>query len=145
MKRIMLIGRTSAGKTSFCQVLHHHEIKYKKTQAIEIIDNAIDTPGEYVENRALYRALVVTAADADVVILVQDCTDPQCFFAPNISGMFNRPTIGLATKIDLVQNEEEVLQAMAKLELAGCEKVFKISSTQNIGVDEVRKYLGIAE
>lgn len=141
MKRIMLIGRTGAGKTSFCQALNNQELEYKKTQAIEILDNAIDTPGEYVENRSLYRALVVTAADADMMVLLQDCTDMQTIFAPGFTGMFGKPAIGLVTKIDLADSPDQVQEAEEKLALAGCERVFHTSNTLRSGIGEVQQYI----
>ncbi|MEA5135814.1 MAG: EutP/PduV family microcompartment system protein [Candidatus Fimivivens sp.] len=141
MKIIMLIGRTSAGKTSFCQALQNEKLHYKKTQAIEIINNAIDTPGEYVENRAYYKALLVTSTDADCVILVQSCTDPQSSFAPGVCGMFNRHTIGLVTKIDAAQNPADVQSAHDWLVLAGCESIFHVSSLTGTGLEEVRNHL----
>lgn len=141
MKRIMLIGRTSAGKTSFCQAIYKEQLHYKKTQAIEILNNAIDTPGEYVENRAFYKALLVTSADADCVVLVQSCIDPQSSFAPGVCGMFNKPTIGLVTKIDAVAHAEDIQIAHDWLVLAGCEKIFHISSLTGAGMQDVQAYL----
>lgn len=138
----MLIGRTGAGKTSFCQAVHHMEVKYKKTQSIEIVNNdVIDTPGEYVENRGLYRALMVSGADADLIVLLQDCTDTQTYFAPAFTSMFAKPSIGLVSKIDKAVNEEQIKEAKEKLEIAGCDKVFLISNTENIGIEEVEAYL----
>ncbi|MCI6640726.1 MAG: EutP/PduV family microcompartment system protein [Pygmaiobacter massiliensis] len=140
MKRIMLIGRTSAGKTSFTQAMKGEQLHYKKTQAIEVMPNAIDTPGEYVENRTLYRALVVTAADADLIILIQSATDPDTSFAPGIASMFNRPVIGLVSKIDAA-DEAAVHKAHMMLEIAGCQKIFHISNLDRRGVDEVCDFL----
>ena len=140
MKRIMLIGRTSAGKTSFIQAMKGEQLHYKKTQAIEVLNNAIDTPGEYVENRPLYRALVVSAADSDCVVLIQSATDPDTSFAPGIVGMFNRPVIGLVSKIDAAE-EKGIKRAHTILEIAGCHKIFHISNLERTGVDEVCRWL----
>ena len=60
-------------KTTLCQRLFQKELQYQKTQSIELVGGtAIDTPGEYVENRAFYRALVVSGVEADVILLLQD-------------------------------------------------------------------------
>ena len=67
MKKVIFIGKTGSGKTTLCQKLHDLEIQYKKTQSIEVYDESIDTPGEYLENRFYYKALIVTAADADII------------------------------------------------------------------------------
>lgn len=57
MKRLMFIGPSQCGKTSLTQSLRGEALHYKKTQAIEWSPMAIDTPGEYLENRCLYSAL----------------------------------------------------------------------------------------
>ena len=36
MKKIMLIGKVSCGKTTLCQYLTNQAIKYKKTQALKL-------------------------------------------------------------------------------------------------------------
>ena len=142
MKKVMLIGRTSCGKTTFCQALYNMELKYKKTQMVEVIHNAIDTPGEYVENRSLYRALVVTSADADAILLVQDCSHLQTLFAPAFATMFNsKPVVGMVSKIDLAPDEQTVQAAEECLRLAGADPIFKISSVTGQGIDELRTYL----
>lgn len=141
MKKIMLVGRSGAGKTSFCQAINDWAIEYKKTQAIEIVNNAIDTPGEYVENRALYKALIVSSVDADLIVLLQECTSDQSIFAPAFASMFGKTTIGLVTKTDLAENEKQINSARELLEMAGCEKIFEISSTKGTGIEEVKKYL----
>ena len=75
-KRIILIGRSMAGKTTLCQYINQEDLKYHKTQTIEIInDNIIDTPGEYLERTHLRGALIVTAADADLIVLVQQADE----------------------------------------------------------------------
>lgn len=143
MKKIMLIGRTGAGKTSFCQALYGEELHYQKTQAVDIIHSAIDTPGEYLENGRLYRALIVTAAEASLIVLLQDCTDEQCWYAPEFAGMFGKPAIGLVTKTDLAENEQALRSAEEKLVLAGCQKIFRVSSKEQTGMDEVKAYIGL--
>lgn len=143
MKKIMLVGRTGAGKTTFCQAIYGQEQRYQKTQAIEVINSAIDTPGEYLENRRLYRALIVTSADADLIVLLQDCTDDQCWFAPGFAGMFEKPAVGLVTKTDLAEDEQAIRDAEEKLILAGCERIFRISSKELTGINDVKVYIGL--
>ena len=49
MKKIILIGRVAAGKTTLTQALRGEEIHYYKTQYINYLDSVIDTPGEKIE------------------------------------------------------------------------------------------------
>ncbi len=141
----MLVGKTGAGKTSFTQAMQGEDLVYKKTQAVNIVNNAIDTPGEFVENRALYRALITSGADAEVIVLVQDCTDDTCMFAPGFATMFGKPTVGLVSKVDIAESEEAIEQAREKLELAGCDRIFYISNKDRRGVDDVKAYIGLSE
>lgn len=141
MKKIMLIGGSGAGKTSFCQAIYDLPLEYKKTQAIEMVNLTIDTPGEYVENRALYKALIVSSIEADMILLLQDCTDERNMFPPAFSGMFGKTAIGIVTKTDLVQHDKQVAEAREKLEMAGCEKIFLISNTEKTGISDVKRYL----
>lgn len=63
--KIILIGRSMAGKTTLCQYLTNEELRYKKTQTIQVINKTmVDTPGEYFEHR-FWGALSVTAAEVD--------------------------------------------------------------------------------
>ena len=56
MKKIMLVGRSGAGKTTLTQAMKGKKITYHKTQYINNYDVIIDTPGEYAENKTLARA-----------------------------------------------------------------------------------------
>ncbi len=73
MRKTILIGISGCGKTTLVQRLKGEELAYRKTQMVEHHLNFIDTPGEYLERRNMYRALIVTAADAEVIGLMQEC------------------------------------------------------------------------
>ena len=135
MGRVIFMGKTGCGKTTLCQALNNLEIKYKKTQAIELYDNAIDTPGEYMENRGYYTALIVTAADADIIALVYDC------IAPGFASMFCKEVIGIITKINLAKDKSEIEVAEERLNLAGVSKIFKVDTVDDVGIKELFNYL----
>ncbi|WIF95541.1 EutP/PduV family microcompartment system protein [Caminicella sporogenes] len=139
MKKMILIGRTHSGKTTLIQVLNKSLMKYKKTQTIEYHNNILDTPGEYIENRRFYNALIISSFDCDVIGLVQDCTDCSCIFPPNFVSMFNKEVIGIITKIDC--KEGNIKYAEKCLHSAGVSKVFKISSIKGYGIENIKKYL----
>ena len=95
MKRLMLIGPSQCGKTSLTQGLRGEALHYKKTQAIEWSPMAIDTPGEYLENRCLYSALLTSACEADVIALVLNADAQWSPFSPLFPIRFIEPTFSM--------------------------------------------------
>ncbi|MCA5010707.1 ethanolamine utilization protein EutP, partial [Clostridioides difficile] len=53
--------------------------------------------------------------------------------------------IGIITKIDLASNEEAIINAEKRLELAGVEKIFRLSAVEDKGVAELIAYLSKEE
>jgi ethanolamine utilization protein EutP len=143
MKRTILIGKTGCGKTTLVQRIEEQGvIKDAKTQMVEYHDSFIDTPGEYVEMRSLYRALVVTAADADVIAFVQSCADDDVRFPPQLASIFPKEVIGIVSKTDLAEGPADIKRAREILELAGAGAIFELSALMGTGVDELAEYLG---
>ena len=142
MKKIILVGKSGSGKTSLCHRMFHEELNYKKTQAIEVLGGtAIDTPGEYLEHRQFYKALVVTAVEADAVLLLHAANDTEFVFSPRMSGMFNRPVIGVVTKIDLDCRPDRLSQVEYALRYAGAQAVFCISNRTGEGIEKLTEYI----
>ncbi|MBX4261842.1 EutP/PduV family microcompartment system protein [Clostridium estertheticum] len=141
MKMLMLIGKTSCGKTTLTQAINKENLKYKKTQTVEIIDGIIDTPGEYIENRAYYRALIVTSVDSDVIAVIQDCTQEESIFPPSFASMFAKPVIGIITKTDLCNDENKLKMAEEVLFNAGVERIFRVSAFNKLGLEDLKNYL----
>lgn len=139
-KRLMFIGSTAAGKSTLSQYLNGHELQYKKTQAIEIENYIMDTPGEYLEHRRFRAALQIAAADADIVVFTQDPTAQQSRFSPGHAAMFPIPVIGLVTKIDIA-NEEKIEVAKAHLESAGADPIFCVSAFTGENMDVFVQWL----
>jgi len=76
MRKLILIGRVAAGKTTLTQALRGEEIRYFKTQYIQYGETIIDTPGEYTELRQLSGPLALYSYEADVVGLVAGADEP---------------------------------------------------------------------
>ena len=141
-KRIILIGRSAAGKTTLCQRMNNEELKYHKTQTIEVVNQTmIDTPGEYLQRMYFRGALMVTAADADVIVFVQAATDTMNWFPPAYNTQFAKPAVGVITKADLA-SEEELETARGYLDAAGAERIFVTSNVSGEGVNEFLEFLG---
>ncbi len=135
--KIMLIGASAAGKTTLIQRLSDEEIKYDKTQAVEYIGNFIDTPGEYMQQRGYWGSLTVTSHDAEIIGLVHDSTSEDCWFSGGTASKFEKPVVGIITKID--HEDSNPKQSRSYLELAGCrdENIFEVSSYTGEGISEL--------
>ena len=140
MKKIILIGSVACGKTTICQYLNGLKQDYKKTQAIEVYNETIDTPGEYLENRVLLRSLMVTAADTEVVVFVQDASRSMYYFSPGQSAAFPMKVIGVVSKTDIA-TKKQIKDAKELLELAGADPIFCVSAVTGDGMEELRDYL----
>lgn len=100
MRKIMFIGRSEAGKTTLTQAMKGNTITYHKTQYVNHYDVIIDTPGEYLQSKNLISALAVFTAEADVIGLLMDATEPFSLYSPNLTPVCNREVVGVVTKID---------------------------------------------
>jgi ethanolamine utilization protein EutP len=136
----MVIGPVSCGKTTLCQRLADLPQVYVKTQTAGIIGKAIDTPGEYIENRTLWNRLTISAVDAALVLLLQDATRGNFCFSPGQAAMFSRPVAGVITKID-VAGRDDIRRAEELLSLAGAAPVFAVSAFSGEGVEALAAYI----
>ena len=139
MKKLFLMGRSEAGKTSLTQALKGEELHYVKTQYTTTKDNTIDTPGEYAESKRFSVGLACFSFEADVIALVQAADEPFNLFSSGLHPFILRPLIGVITKIDSpYANIPMVKQWMIN---AGCERIFLINNTTREGVSELLDYL----
>ena len=139
MKKIILIGRSGAGKTTLTQALKGEEIKYHKTQYVNYFECIIDTPGEYAQTHELGYALALYSYEADVVGLLLSATEPYSLYPPNITCMVNREVVGIVTQINEPKADPE--RAARWLRLSGCKKIFYVHSTVGTGVPDILSYL----
>ena len=135
MKKIMLIGKSGSGKTSLIQRFNNESLKYKKTQSLIYYKNFLDTPGEYLENRRFYNALLVSSFEYDTIIFLQSTIDKVSIFPPSFGNMFNKEIIGVITKIDLPSGN--IGYASEVLKRAGCSLIFNVSCITDEGVVEL--------
>lgn len=140
MKKIIFMGKSGCGKTTICQRLCDIEIKYRKTQTTTLFTDAIDTPGEYLENRHYYSALITASADARIIGVIADPLVKENYIPPTFAMTFARPVIGIITKIS-VADKDGIERAEKALKTGGISKIFKIDSIQNIGLYELFSYI----
>jgi ethanolamine utilization protein EutP len=135
------MGMSGCGKTTLIQALMGQELAYAKTQTVERHLRFIDTPGEYIERRYLYRALIVTAADAEIIGLVQDVGRESSWIPPAFATTFAKPVFGIVSKIDLATGPADIAHARQALQRAGAQPVFEVSAVDRTGLDQLWAFL----
>lgn len=139
MKKLFLMGRSEAGKTSLTQALKGEELRYVKTQYTNTADDTIDSPGEYAESKRFSVGLACFSFEADVVAIVQAADEPFNLFAPCSHSFILRPLIGVITKID--SPNANIPMVKQWLVNAGCDRIFMINNVTREGIDELMEYL----
>ena len=142
-----LLGPSGCGKTTLSQRLIGEQVSYKKTQSIQVIgDDIVDTPGEYVEQKQFYSALIVTAVEADVILLLSSAIDEQNAFSPRMGSLFSgKPVIGVITKTDLCEDPELIEGASEILSMAGAETIIEVGFGDDFCLEKLREAIETAE
>jgi ethanolamine utilization protein EutP len=104
--------------------------------AVEYFGRFVNTPGEFLENRRFYHALITSAADCDTLFFVQDTTRNSCLFPPLFASMFNRKIIGILSKIDKEKSNSTL--ATRFLENAGVKEIIATSVIAGDGLDRLQ-------
>ena len=114
-------------------------IRYRKTQYIHHFDVIIDTPGEYLEDHHLGRAIALYTYEAGVVGMLLNACEPYSLYSPCCAAACNRPVIGIVTQIhDKRANPD---RAERWLRLAGCRTVFRVDSVSGEGIWQIFEFL----
>lgn len=140
MKKIILVGTVSCGKTTLCQKLNGLKQDYKKTQALEVVNQTIDTPGEYLEHRSYLRNLMVTATGTELVLFLIDPTQERYMYSPGQAAAFMLPVAGVVTKADIA-TPEQLARSRELLELTGADPIFTVDSISGTGMDALIDFL----
>jgi len=141
MKDTVLMGMSGCGKTTLIQALTGQELEHVKTQTVQRHLHFIDTPGEYMEIRHFYRALIVTSADADEIGLVQEVGRETSWIPPAFAVTFAKPVFGIVTKMDLANDPADVDHARDALVRAGADPIFEVSAINGDGMSTLSQYL----
>ena len=145
MKKVFLMGRSEAGKTSLTQALKGEELHYHKTQYTNSNEDTIDSPGEYAESKHFSVGLACFSFEVDLVIpddvvaIVQAADEPFNLFSDGSRCFLLRPLIGIITKVDSpYANLPMVRQWMQNM---GCEHIFEVNNVTREGIPELMAYL----
>lgn len=140
MKRVLLVGPVGCGKSTFSRQLRGVDLPCSKTQAINVEDAVVDTPGEFFESRRLHGALKVASQDVDVVVMMQAADRTDSCFPPGFASGFTKPVLGIISRIDLA-DDDAVGRAADHLRRAGAATVLGVDSLAGTGFDQVREML----
>ena len=139
MKKLFLMGRSEAGKTSLTQALKGEELHYVKTQYTKTDEDTIDSPGEYAESKRFSVGLACFSFEADVIAIVQAADEPFSLFGASSRSFILRPLIGIITKTD--SEYANIPMVRQWLINAGCERIFLVNNKTREGIDELMEYL----
>lgn len=131
MKKYVFVGAVGVGKTSLFNALMGDYDLARKTQAVNYnLSGGIDTPGEFFSHPHLYKAMISTTTEADIIIYVHSAEDLTCRLPKGILDIYNNKTIvTIITKVDLPNvNLEGVIKV---LEEYGLPKPYLEVNTQN--------------
>lgn len=129
MGKILLIGGIGAGKTSIKQMIMNEQVSYRKTQMLDFSKLFIDCPGEYLEIPRFYHVLIDASHQVSEIWALQDATKQRTFYPPKFAKAFNKPIVGIITKVDLPKSNIE--QAVTYLAYAGITGPFYPTSITN--------------
>ncbi|HAG70175.1 MAG TPA: ethanolamine utilization protein EutP [Lachnospiraceae bacterium] len=139
MKKVFLMGRSEAGKTSLTQALKGEKLHYVKTQYTNTSQDAIDTPGEYAESKHFSVGLACFSFEADVVAIIQAADEPYNLFGASLHTFILRPLIGVITKTDSPYANVPMIRQW--MQNAGCERIFEVNNVTGEGIDTLLDYL----
>ena len=139
MKKLFLMGRSEAGKTSLVQALRGEALHYEKTQYTHAGEQVIDSPGEYSETKNFAHALACFSFEADVIGVLMAADEPYSLFCPACQSFVSRPLIGIITKIHSPNANLPMVRSW--LEMTGCERIFEVDNATLEGLDELKEYL----
>lgn len=135
MKRLMFVGATGAGKRSLIRALMEEDLPPHRPMSINYHGPYINTPGEFLENRRFYPALITASADCDVVVFVQDASRRTSRFPPLFASAFNRRVIGIVTRISV--DGADVARAERFLRQAGAREILRVDITNREDLDAI--------
>lgn len=73
--------------------------------------------------------------------LLASATATMQTFPQGFSSLFNKPVIGIITKVDLVTDPTSLEKARAQLRATGAKEIFEVSLEDNTGIEAIQNYL----
>lgn len=142
MKKYVFVGSVGVGKTSLFNALMGDYELARKTQAVDYsLTGGIDTPGEFFSHPYLYKAMISTTTEADIIIYVHSAEDNVCRLPRGILDIYSHKTIvTIITKVDLPNINLGIVRKVL-LEAGLKEPFFEINTQNPEDVKRVADYL----
>jgi len=142
LKKYVFVGSVGVGKTSLFNALMGDYELARKTQAVDYnLMGGIDTPGEFFSHPHLYKAMISTTTEADIIIYVHSAEDQICRLPRGILDIYNNKTIvTVITKVDLPNVDLPTVREVL-VECGLNEPFFEINTQNPKDVRRVSDYL----
>lgn len=104
LDNVVFVGEVDAGKSALIgKLLSDRETNTGKTQApIFYSGKVIDTPGEFIENRALNGALLSTICNVKTIVVLLPANAKQHSIPSGLLNVYsNKNIVGVISKVDL--------------------------------------------
>lgn len=137
-----VIGEVDAGKSALITRLVNPQGNQKKTQApIYYTGSVIDTPGEYVDNRAWNGALLSTISSVKTIVYLQPANTQRFSAPPGLLRVYpNKRLIGVISKIDV--DDADIKTAENLLKINGVQgPYFYTSILDDSSINKLRDFL----
>ncbi|MDL2267393.1 EutP/PduV family microcompartment system protein [Desulfovibrio sp. OttesenSCG-928-G15] len=139
MKKMMLIGEVGAGKSSLIRAMSDNEFASSRAMSVQYHGPFINTPGEFLENRRFYPAIITASTGCDIMALLQSAERNISLYPPLCCSFFNKHIIGIITKMDSPTARPD--RAARFLQSAGVKELYYVSSVTGEGLDALRGLL----
>ena len=137
-----VIGEVDAGKSALITRLVDPEGNQRKTQVpIFYSGSVIDTPGEYVDNRAWNGPLLSTISGVNTIVYLQPANAKRFSSPPGLLRVYpNKRLIGVISKVDI--DDADINNAELLLESNGIKgPYFYTSIFDENSINKLREFL----
>jgi ethanolamine utilization protein EutP len=99
----ILIGDVGCGKSTLINHIFGYREPVTKTQALAFHgDNVIDSPGEFVNRRYLYGALLNSVVGVDTIVYLHAADQQSVVMPGDLLRMYdNKHVVGVVSKVDI--------------------------------------------
>jgi len=138
----VLVGNVGSGKSTLLKALLGLDNAVTKTQSLVFHhNNIIDSPGEFLNNRVLYGALLSTISQVDIIVYLQAADSGQLHMPNDLLRLYTgKRVIGVVSKTDVPgANVEAAEAALTEEGISG--PYFKVSISDQESVQRLGDHL----